>query len=250
MLSICFVCRSVPCIVDPFDRDNFQHLPPGGDDLYATVTAERGSTKAHLDLQKEYPGEQFDPEEANTWLKLSTDCLKALFLKSKALKTFHENITKHGFEIAEYAMFLAHLCHSNKDYSKKIAKLILKGIHQGASDELAPILLIMKKYLSIEDDLKEQRCEWIFGIANLIVKQNNSYQMYSSSTPKLGVAYADSVSSVICKYFSPIFKTSSTYYGRKECAMQALLSNRRSQSKAVLYSLKSILEAILDEGQW
>jgi len=32
--------------------------------------------------------------------------------------------------------------------------------------------------------------------------------------------------------------------------MQALLSNRRSQSKAVLYSLQSILEAILEEGQW
>ena len=63
-------------------------------------------------------------------------------------------------------MFLSHLCHQNKEYSKQIAKLILKGIHQGASDELAPILHIMKKYLSIEDDLKELRCEWIFGIAN------------------------------------------------------------------------------------
>ena len=144
-------------------------------------------------------------------------------------------------------MFLSHLCHQNKEYSKQIAKLILKGIHQGASDELAPILHIMKKYLSIEDDLKELRCEWIFGIANLIVKQGHSYQVYNN-TPKLGVAHADSVSSAICKYFSPVFKPSSTYYGRKECAMQALLSNRRSQSKAVLYSLKSILETILDEN--
>lgn len=32
--------------------------------------------------------------------------------------------------------------------------------------------------------------------------------------------------------------------------MQALLSNRRYQSKAVLYSLKSILETVIEEGQW
>lgn len=169
-------------------------------------------------------------------------------MKSKARKAFHENIIKLNFDVIEYAEFLAHLCHQNKEHSKQIAKFILKGIHQGAPDELGPILHIMKKYLSIEDDFKELRCEWIFGIASLIVKVHN-YQMYNSA-PKLGVAYADSVSSVICKYLSPVFKPSTTYYGRKECAMQALLSNRKNQSKAVLYSLKSILETVLDENQW
>ena len=187
---------------------------------------ERGPTKAHLDLKKQY-GEDFKPEEAREWLILPGECQKALFLKSKARKAFHENIIKLNFDVVEYAEFLAHLCHQNKEHSKQIAKFILKGIHQGAPDELGPILHIMKKYLSIEDDLKELRCEWIFGIASLIVKQVHNYQMYSS-VPKLGVAYADSVSSVICKYFSPVFKPSTAYYGRKECAMQALLSNRKN----------------------
>lgn len=180
---------------------------------------------------------------------LSPDCQQALFQKSKARKAFHENVIKLNLEIDEYALFLSHLCHQNKEYSKQIAKLILKGIHLGAPDELAPILHIMKKYLSIEDDLKELRCEWIFGIASLVVKQGQSFQVYNGN-PKLGVALADSAGSTICKYSSPVFKPSSAYCGRTECAMQALLSNRRSQSKAVLYSLKSILETILDENQW
>lgn len=72
--------------------------------------------------------------------------------------------------------------------------------------------------------------------------------MYAGS-PKVGVANADSVQAQVCRYFSPVLKTASSLYGSKESALQALLSNRRSQSQAVLVSLKSILEAILEDTQ-
>lgn len=51
----------------------------------------------------------------------------------------------------------------------------------------------------------------------------------------------------MCRYFSPVLKAASSLYGSKESALQALLSNRRSQSQAVLVSLKSILEAMLED---
>jgi hypothetical protein len=47
----------------------------------------------------------------------------------------------------------------------------------------------MKAFLSVEDEYFHLRIEWIFGIADLIVKSNN-YQVYNQP-PKLGVALAD-----------------------------------------------------------
>ena len=54
ILSICFVCRSIPCIVDGYDRENFQDLPDHCENPYMLVTQSRGPTKAHLNLKKEY----------------------------------------------------------------------------------------------------------------------------------------------------------------------------------------------------
>jgi len=66
---------------------------------------------------------------------------------------------------------------------------------------------------------------------------------------KSGVAALDNIYSHITKYFSPAFKTTGVlHYGGKDCAMQALINNKRSQSKAVLYSLKCIFECILDHN--
>jgi len=49
----------------------------------------------------------------------------------------------------------------------------------------------MKQYLSVDDEHFDQRMEWIFGVADLVVK-TNTYSMYNQA-PKLGVAYADSI---------------------------------------------------------
>lgn len=124
-----------------------------------------------------------------------------------------------------------------------MAKHILKGTNKSTAEEIGPFLELMKQYLTIDDDYFQQRMEWIFGVADQVVK-SNSYQMYNQQ-PKAGVAFADSISTQICRYFSPILKSASSLYGSKESALQALLTNKRSQSQAVLSSLKAILEAML-----
>jgi hypothetical protein len=103
----------------------------------------------------------------------------------------------------------------------------------------------MKHYLLIDDEYFEQRLEWIFGVADLVVKTSN-YAMYNQPA-KVGVSFADAVGSQVCRYFTPIYKSASSLYGTNESALQALLSNKRSQTVAVLSSLKYILEAILDD---
>ena len=70
----------------------------------------------------------------------------------------------------EFAKCTAHLCYRNREYSKKLAKHILKGVNNTQADEIAPFLELMKQYLSIKDVYFELRLEWIFGVSDLVVR--------------------------------------------------------------------------------
>ena len=109
-----------------------------------------------------------------------------------------------------------------------MGKHILKGTNKSTPDEIGPFLELMKQFLSIDDEFFVLRMEWIFGVADPVVK-STTYQMYNS-LPRIGVANIDNVSGQICRYFSPILKTASSPYSNKESALQALLSNKRSQT--------------------
>lgn len=148
---------------------------------------------------------------------LPEDCAKSLFIHLKQFKLFYLNASKHGYESEEFAKFVAHVCYQNKEFSKKMAKHILKGTNKSTAEEIGPFLELMKQYLTIDDDYFQQRMEWIFGVADQVVK-SNSYQMYNQQ-PKAGVAFADSISTQICRYFSPILKSASSLYGSKESAL-------------------------------
>jgi hypothetical protein len=100
-----------------------------------------------------------------------------------------------------------------------LGKHILKGVNAISADEILPFLTLMKAYLLVEDEYFVQRMEWIFGLPDLVIR-TSSYQMYNQNQgPKLGVAYADSISSQTCRYFSTLYKAASSLYGRKECAL-------------------------------
>jgi hypothetical protein len=80
----------------------------------------------------------------------------------------------------------------------------------------------MRQYLAIEDEYYELRVEWIFGVSDLVIRTNN-YPVYNQQPPRLGVAYADSITQQICRYFSPVFKSaSSCAFAKNESALQAL----------------------------
>ena len=110
---------------------------------------------------------------------LPEDCLKSLFLHIKSFKLFYANASKHGYATEEYSKFVAHLCYKNREFSKKMAKHILKGTNKSNADELGPFLELMKQVLLVDDELSNLRLEWIFGVADIVVK-SSSYQMYNS----------------------------------------------------------------------
>jgi len=55
------------------------------------------------------------------------------------------------------------------------------------------------------------------------------------------------VATQVCRYVSPLFKQGKHIGSKKECALQALYTNRRTQTKAVLLSLSYILEAASED---
>ena len=231
VLAVSFMVRSIPCLIDPADLESIEEA-----DRAATsklFTAERGQSKFYQPLSKFFALSELSEED--TQLTLPEDCMKALFLHFKPMKLFYANASKHGFEKEEYAKMAAHLCYKNKEFSRKMAKHILKGTNKSTAEEIGPFLELMKQYLTIDDEFYGLRLEWIFGIADFVVK-SASYQMFNSH-PKVGVANADNVGSQVCRYFSPILKSASSLYSNKESALQALLTNKRQQTQAVLISL-------------
>lgn len=54
-----------------------------------------------------------------------------------------------------------------------MAKHILKGTNKSNAEELGPFLELMKQYLSVDDEYSHLRMEWIFGVADFVVKTSS-----------------------------------------------------------------------------
>ena len=83
------------------------------------------------------------------------------------MKEMFANMTSNGWGVDVLPQFLAQLSFDNKEFSIRVCKYVLKGINQGAYDENNIFLQVMRKVLSIDDSLKQQRVEWIFGIPHI-----------------------------------------------------------------------------------
>jgi hypothetical protein len=61
--------------------------------------------------------------------------------------------------------------------------------------------------------------------------KSNQYQVYNN-IPKIGVSNAESISTAITKYYSPVHKNALSRgqynYSRKDCALQSIVSNKNA----------------------
>lgn len=143
VLTVSFIVRSMPCIVDPLDLVNV--ADSGESDKQALtllMMEERGHSHFYKPLQESFPLQELTAEQ--TQLLLPEDCLKSLFIHLKQFKLFYSNASKHGYESEEFAKFVAHISYKNKELSKKMAKHILKGTNKSTAEEIGPFLELMK----------------------------------------------------------------------------------------------------------
>jgi hypothetical protein len=171
--TIGFIVRSIPCIIDPSELPEVKGVDPNFQ-IYELMQ-ERGHSSFYQPLQSHFS--MVNLTEKDQFIVLPQDCTNALFLKIKQFKPFYLNASKNGWKIDDFSRTVAHICYKNKDYSKKMAKHILKGTNKSTTEELINFLELMKSFLSVDDEYFDLRMEWIFGIADPIVK-TQSYQVY------------------------------------------------------------------------
>ena len=72
---------------------------------------------------------------------------------------------------ADFTDILLTMAHENEKVSKKMAKAYLRAANKTGIDSLQSSLKKIRKFLSIQDSLKQARMEWIFGIPQIVAKQ-------------------------------------------------------------------------------
>jgi len=60
---------------------------------------------------------------------------------------------------------LTKLCKNNYKISKKVAKVFITAINLANADKVSMYLKALKKFLLIDDDIKAEKLEWIFGVS-------------------------------------------------------------------------------------
>ena len=69
-----------------------------------------------------------------------------------------------GDSSADFSDVLVKMAYDNIKVSKKMAKTYLKSISRTSSESLQQTLGNIRAFLAINDSLKLNRLEWIFGI--------------------------------------------------------------------------------------
>ena len=98
---------------------------------------------------------------------------------------------------ADFSDVLLGMAKENVKISKKMAKSYLKGINKTGIDSLVSSLKQVRKFLKIEDSLKNLRLEWIMGIP-----QVNSKQNYRTRQMQYGLELAELISDEYIQYKS------------------------------------------------
>ena len=106
-----------------------------------------------------------------------------------------------GAGAADFSDILTEMAKDNEKISKKMAKAYLKGVNKTGLESLSSSLKKIRKFLAINDSLKKERMEWIFG-----VPQINSKPYFRTRTQQYGLELVDLISDEYCLFKSGCVK--------------------------------------------
>ena len=124
-----------------------------------------------------------------------TDLEKKIFLNGELLKVMLSS-SSGGKQFGEC---LANMCRDNLKLSKKVSKVFIKSINQSNYDNIKSYLTALKPFVKMEDSLKQQRLEWIFGISQIVARKG-----YQQERHKYGLEFVDRIGEESYTYVSPI----------------------------------------------
>lgn len=120
---------------------------------------------------------------------------KKMFLHTDMLKI----MLGSSMESKEFGTCLANMCQDNFKLSQKVSKVFLKAIKNSSFDSVKNYLKALKPFLKMEDSLKQQRLEWIFGFNQIVIKKNYGEEKY-----KYGLEFVDKIGDEVHTYVSPV----------------------------------------------
>lgn len=103
-----------------------------------------------------------------------TDIEKKMFLNAELLKVMMSSQTGGK----QFGQCLANMCRENVKMSQKVSKVFIKAINNSNFDNIKSYLTALKPFLKMEDSLKSQRLEWIFGFSQIMSRKGYQQERY------------------------------------------------------------------------
>ncbi len=96
-----------------------------------------------------------------------SDIEKKMFLNADLLKTLLSSQTGGK----QFGFCLANMCRDNIKISQKVSKVFVKAINNSNFDTIKSYLTALKPFLKMQDSLKSQRLEWVFGFSQIVSRK-------------------------------------------------------------------------------
>lgn len=83
-------------------------------------------------------------------------------------KNFIHKAIRQGYEADQVGKLIAHWSYGSREESELFANVFLTGINTSDFDEVQPYLTALHHFLRVQDDLQQERLEWMFGVTSVI----------------------------------------------------------------------------------
>jgi hypothetical protein len=80
------------------------------------------------------------------------------------------------------------MCKDNVKLSKKVSKVFIKSINSSNFDNVKHYLTALKPFIKLNDSIKAQKLEWVFGFNQIISKKG-----YREEKFKYGLEFVDKI---------------------------------------------------------
>lgn len=115
--------------------------------------------------------------------------------------------------------------------SRKVAKVFLKSISSATYENVKSYLTALKPFMRLEDSLRQQRLEWVFGISQI-----NSRKKYQQVNLQYGLELVDRISEDCSSYISTL---GGSY--ADDCLLANLLRSKGRLETFAVNCLKELL---------
>lgn len=153
-------------------------------------------------------------------------------------KTIINQLLDDNSNSKAYKQKLESLCKGNFEMSRKVAKILYKKMNDSHNfvEKVIEAVKSIKLFLTIDDDFKVHRCEWLLGIPVLECREpyrGTKYQFAGEMSEINDDAY---------KYRSTLEKPLAN-----DCMLALMIKQRGRQDQIVIYCVKTLMKLSLQD---